>query len=234
MRHTYQPSVNFNYTPDFSTEKHNFYGRYYDEQNQREVKYNFFEKEGGSHASSSLQKRLSYSDMHSFEIKKQSATDSTKDENMELVRLTFSLSHNFAADSMNFSDINATFRTPFLKALDISGNAGLTLYDEIKNERDAYQRVNQFLLSNNKGLARLTNINFTLSTSYSSSGFQSPTNALEQHLDSIIEQEEIVDIVDTTTKLGSRFSRKLQTDDFYDNKNLWGTNDYGFSYLNIP
>jgi hypothetical protein len=145
IRHTYQPSINFNYTPDFSTDKHSFYGRYYDEKEKREVKYSYFDKEGGSHASSYLQKNLSYSDMHSFEIKKQ-GKDTLPDENIELLRITLSLSHNFAADSMNFSDISTTFRTPFLKVLDLSGSARFTLYDEIKNENNNnFVRVNQFL-----------------------------------------------------------------------------------------
>jgi hypothetical protein len=210
IRHTYQPSVNFNYTPDFSTDKHSFYGTFFNERTQREEKYSFFEKEGGTHASSSLQKRLSYSDMHSFEIKKQ-GKDTLPDVNMELLRVTLSLSHNFAADSMNFSDISATFRTPFLKALDISGNANFTLYDENKNEHNNYVRVNQFLLSNNKGLVRLTNIGFNLSTSYSSDGFSSPSFELNRQMggtnnddDLVVEEEN----VDTNISLGSRFQRR--------------------------
>jgi len=90
VRHTYKPSVNFNYTPDFSTDKHNFYGRYFNEERQREEKYSFFDKEGGTHASSSLQKRLSYSDRHTFEIKKQ-GKDTLPDVNMELLIVTLSL-----------------------------------------------------------------------------------------------------------------------------------------------
>jgi hypothetical protein len=184
------------------------------------VKYSYFEKEGGSHASSSLQKRIAYSDMHSLEIKK-AGKDTLPDENMELLRVGLSLSHNLAADSMKFSDLSATFRTPFLKALDFNGRANFTLYDEIKNERNAYQRVNQYLINNSKGLARLTSLSFSLSTSYSSDGFQSPSNQIEQHLDSILTGEEIlVEDVDTTSRLGRRFNKRLVTEEILQHQNL--------------
>ena len=225
IRHTYQPSVNFSYTPDFSTDRHSFYGRYFDEKQQREVKYSHFEKEGGSHASSSLQKRISYSDMHSIEIKRQ-GKDTLPDENIELLRLTMSLSHNFAADSMKYSDLAMTFRTPALKVIDFSGSANFTLYDEIKNDKDNYVRINQFLISNGKGLARLTNIGFNLSTSFSSSGFSSPTSQIEQQIDT---NENTT--IDTNITLGQRF---LRSDHKEKNVDYWGNNSHGHSNINIP
>ena len=229
IRHTYQPSINFNYTPDFSTDKHSFYGRYFDERQGREIMYSHFEQEGGSHASTSLQKRLAYSDMHSIEIKRQ-GKDTLPDENIELMRLTFSLSHNFAADSMNYSDIAMTFRTPALKIVDFSGNANFTLYDEIKTDRDNYVRTNNFLMSNGKGLARLTNIGFNLSTSFSNSGFSSPSSLFEQQSDtndfSILSEN-----IDTNTTLGQRFLRSDYKESSVD---YWGNNSPGFNRINIP
>ncbi|MCL2039844.1 MAG: hypothetical protein FWG85_05390 [Bacteroidetes bacterium] len=225
IRHTYQPSVNFSYTPDFSTNKHSFYGMYFDEVQQREIKYSHFEKEGGSHASSSLQKRMSYSDMHSIEIKRQ-GKDTLPDENIELLRLTMSLSHNFAADSMNYSDLAMTFRTPALKVVDFSGSANFTLYDEIKNDRDNYIRVNQLLISNGKGIARLTNIGFNLSTSFSSSGFSSPTSLIEDNIDT-----NETAITDTDITLGQRFLRSEHQEKHID---YWGNNSCGHSNINIP
>ena len=229
IRHTYQPTINFSYTPDFSTDKHNFYGKYFDERLGREVMYSHFEKEGGSHASSSLQKRISYSDMHSLEIKKQ-GKDTLPDENIELLRLTLSLSHNFAADSMNYSDIVMSFRTPALKIIDFSGNANFTLYDEIKNDNNNYFRVNQFLLSNNKGIARLTNIGFNLSTSLSGSGFSSPTTLMEQQLDTT-NDEELSENIDNDIALGKRFLRSDYKEKSID---YWGNNSFGHSDINIP
>ena len=228
FRHTYQPSMNFSYTPDFSTVSHNFYGRYYDIEQEREVKYSFFEREGGSRSSSSLQKRISYSDMHSFEIKRK-GKDTLPDENIELLRLTFGLSHNFAADSLNFSDISSTFRTPALKIIDLSGNANFTLYDEkmttnLRNNRMV--RVNEFLLSNGKGLARLTNLGLNISTSFSSSGF--------------IDQSQVVDITDTVDADGNVMSKELggrflHRDLFgRSDGDIFGENSGGYSYFSIP
>jgi lipopolysaccharide assembly outer membrane protein LptD (OstA) len=228
IRHTYQPSINFNYAPDFSVGNYGFYGRYFDLKQNKEIKYSYFEKEGGSHSSTILQKRISYSDMHSIEIKRQ-GKDTLPDENIELLRLTFSLSHNFAADTMKYSDIAMTFRTPALNIVDFSGNANFTLYDEIKNERNNYTRVNQFLFSNNKGLARLTNIGFNLSTSFSNEGFASPTSLLENQIDTNVETD--TNNMEQTNTLGKRF---LHSDYKEANVDYWGNNYIGYSNINIP
>jgi len=227
FRHTYQPTVNFSYTPDFSTDRHNFYGRYFDTKQEREVKYSFFEREGGSHASSMLQKRISYSDMHSFEIKRK-GKDTLPDVNMELLRLTFNLSHNFAADSLKFSDISSTFRTPALKFLDLSGNAAFTLYDEkmtthLQNNR--LVRVNEFLLSNGKGLARLTNAGINISTSFSSSGFIDQSNVQTLSEDSVTVEE-------VSQELGGRFLMRDQSS--RKDGDIFGEFSDGYSRFSMP
>ena len=160
IRHTYQPSLNFSYVPDFSQEKYGFYGKYNDPNTGREVIYSYFEKEGGSHSSRHLQKRLSYSDVHSLEIKKRSENDSIPDTNIELLRFSLNCSYNFASDSLNFSDISMSLRTPAIKFLNFTSSAIFTLYDEEKvvnenNNYEYYTKVNKFLISENKGLARL-------------------------------------------------------------------------------
>ena len=232
FRHTYQPSMNFNYSPDFSSEIYGFYGRYYDARQGREIIYSHYEQEGGSRPSTSLQKRLSYSDVHSFEIKKQ-GKDTLPDENIELLRLTLGLSYNFAADSLNLSDLSTSFRTPALKILDFTGNANFTFYDETKvfnanNEFTHYSRVNQYLISNGKGLARLTDIRFNIGTSFSSTGIGTANNFEQsQNLDSVDLKEDIESAI-----LGNRFLRR----DKHINKDgdIWGENTFGYSPFSIP
>jgi lipopolysaccharide assembly outer membrane protein LptD (OstA) len=225
IRHTYQPSINFSYSPDFSGENYGFYGHYKNNYGN-EVKYSYFEKEGGAHASSSLQQRISYSDMHSIEIKRQ-GKDTLPDENMELLRLTLNLSHNFAADTLKFSDLSTTFRTPALKYLDLSGNANFTIYDEqINPQNNQYHRINQFLLSNGKGLARLTNAGFSVSTTFSSNGI---SNGLSSNTSTDTTADSTIVAANS---LGGRF---LRTDAFQRvDDDIFGEHSSGYSDFNMP
>jgi hypothetical protein len=43
-----------------------------------------------------------------------------------------------------------------------------------------------------------------------------------------------VEDVDTTSRLGRRFNKRLVTEEILQHQNLWGNNDFGFSHLNIP
>lgn len=231
IRHTYQPSINFNYTPDFSQEKYGFYGKYVDEKTGQDVIYSYFEKEGGSHASRYLQKRISYSDMHSLEIKKSGANDSLPDENIELLRLALNGSYNFAADSLKFSDIGLSLRTPAINFLEFSGNANFTLYDEvkIKNEKNNYEyftKVNQFLISNNKGLARLTNFSFNVSTSFSSDGLIGVNDNHITNKDTTAEEQT------ENLNLGARFDKRNDRSGY--NDDLFATNSPGYSPIRLP
>lgn len=178
FRHTYQPSVSYTFTPDFSQDKFGFYGKYFNESQGRMVKYSRYERDGGA-APSGLSQRISYSDLHSFEIKVRQG-DSLPDKNIELLRLTFGLSYNLAADSMKLSDISMSFRSPSIGLFEFSGNASFTAYDEMKYETSpgnySYRRVNQYLVENGKGLARLTNLSISLSTSFSSEGQKAPSS----------------------------------------------------------
>lgn len=220
IRHTYQPNISFNYSPDFSTQDYDFYGRYTDA-NGRENKYSFFEREGGSHASSSLQKRISYSDVHSLEIKRK--INDTTDENLELLRLSLSLSHNFAADSIKFSDIATTLRAPAIKFVDMSANANFTIYDEQKDDFGTFHKINQFLVSNGKGLARMTYASISLSTSFSDNGFSNSgtTGADTNGSDTTKEEEKM---------LGSRFVGTREEKD----GDIFGEHTDGYSPINIP
>ncbi len=225
FRHTFQPSVGFSYTPDFSEEKYGFYGRYYDENQNREVKYNRFIRDGGS-APASLSKRLTYSDLHSFEMKVKQG-DTLPDKNIELLRLTFSTGFNFAADSLNLSDISMTFRTPSLGFLEFSGNANFTVYDEEKfsiNETShSYRRVNQFLISNGKGAARLTNLSLNLSSTLSSRGVE---------FSSSFSQDADTTSMLTADMLGGRFLAREQ--EIINRFDWFGDSSPGFSPINIP
>jgi len=174
FRHVYKPTFSFSYTPDFSTPNYNLYGSYFDYQQNKFTKYSRYITEGSTHAPNGLSQTLSYNDNHNFSIKLPSK-DTLPETKLELLILSFATGYNFAADSMNLSDLALSFRSPLLDFINFSGNSNFTFYDEASIYDTAGKflrsnRINRFLISDNKGLARLTSVSFSLSTNFSSQG----------------------------------------------------------------
>jgi hypothetical protein len=229
FRHTYSPSIDFSFTPDFSTEKFGFYDLFFNPITQRYEKYNKFINEGGSHSPSGLSKSLSYGDMHSFEIKLKSKNDSIPEKKIELLRLNFGTGYNFAADSMGFSPLYMSFRSPALDFLNFTGNAGFTFYDEDNvidketGKTDGSTRfVNRYLLEAGKGPLRLTNLNLSFSTSFSSQGVQGGSSF----------GKDVKRRKKDTIAPGDRFAERINVEDeFYD---FYGEESPGYSPINVP
>jgi lipopolysaccharide assembly outer membrane protein LptD (OstA) len=226
IRHTFEPTISYRINPDFSDNSYDFYGTYYDKNLQREITYSKFEADGGSHASSNLQQNIGINLVNRFEAKVSS--DST-DKNLELLQLNLNANYNMAADSLNWSDISASFRTPAVSFISFSGNANFTLYDEANifnedNEIVGVEKINKFLFENNKGIVRLTNLNLSLSTSFDSEGIKVA--------DSFGQDAEQTDTTKKESSLGERFSRRMNLNQ--DERDLFGECNPGYQPLSIP
>lgn len=226
IRHTFEPNISYRINPDFSGGNFGFYDSYFNPQLNRDVVYNRFERDGGTHASSSLNQNIGFVLNNRFDAK--IISDST-DENLELLQLNISGNYNLAADSLKFSDINLSFRTPAINFVNFNGNANFTLYDEDKitdeiRNSSFYNRVNRYLISSGKGLARLTNLTLALSTSFNSDGIY-VSNAFG-------EEVPIEDSLETTRDLGDRFRNKVLNDEA--ERNLFGQCNSGYQPLSVP
>lgn len=229
FRHTYNPSVSFSLSPDFSNNKYGFYDQYFDPITQSYQKYNKFINEGGSHAPGTLSQTLSYGDMHSFEIKLPSESDSIPEKKIELLRLNFNTGYNFAADSLKLNQLNMQFRSPALDFLNFTGNASFTMYDEdpvidsktgLPTSRTKY--VNRYLLSAGKSPIRLTNLSFSFSTSFTSSGIQGSGSF----------SKDVSKKSNDSVAPGERFAERVNYEsEFYD---FFGESTPGYSPLNVP
>ena len=224
IRHTFQPSITYNYTPDMSGENYNFYGSYTDRLGKEQV-YSRFLADGGGIASRRESQQLSYNITNKFDAKVAKGDSVVK---TDLLTWTLYGNYDFTRDSLKFSDISMSFRTPNIGKLSMNTSANFTLYDEamVYDEyQDDYvqERVNQFLLSNSKGIARLTNFNLTLGTTVSSEGLVS-------------NDDEYRDIPDSTEKdsagLGTRFMQRMNTEE--ETFDFYGDNTPGYSHLNLP
>lgn len=232
FRHTYRPNISFRYNPDQSNPENGFYDTYYDERINREVEYSRFIIDGGGLASRNNALAINYSDQHVFEMKLTKKDTTNQNLNYELLNIGFGGSYNFVADSLNFSDISINFRTPAIDFIQFNGSASFTLYDEFYTNiidprtgrvTTGFQKVNEFLLENGKGIARMTNFSINASTSFSSKGI-SMNSQFGQNVNDNEKKDE-------KSKLGQRFTLRTDTPE---ESHIHGDNIKGFTPFNIP
>ena len=164
IRHTVNPSISYNYSPDFSKSGWGYYSTYVDTHGTVQ-RYDKFQREVFGGAGAGEQQNLSFSLTNIFEMKtKVDPTDTTsKEKKIQLLNLSANMSYNFAADSLRFSDLSLSYRTQVGDLLNISGSSSFTPYDYSGD----ITRINKFLVNEGKGLFRMTNLSFSISTSLS-------------------------------------------------------------------
>ncbi|MEI6091667.1 MAG: putative LPS assembly protein LptD [bacterium] len=229
FRHTYQPNISFSWHPDQST-NNTYFGTYEDAFGDTVV-YNRFSNDGGGLAYNKEAFQISYSDRHVFEMKVPQG-DSLDAKNYELLSLNFNGNYNFAADSLKMSNISLGFRTPAIDFLEFSGNATFTPYDEALVKKvnqftgdttTSYQKINQYLVANGKGLARLTNLSISLSTRFSSTGVS---------FDPLLTgAKDSANIEKVKPVLGQRFKTLYKK---YIEPDVFAENNPGYSKFNLP
>ncbi len=171
FRHTLMPSISYSYSPDFSTDGWGYYGTYSDSKGNM-VRYDKFSEEVFSGVGNSRSQALNFSLNNVFEMKLSKAPgDTTKEQTkIQLLNLGASVSYNFEAENYKLSDLNLNYRTQIGEWLSFSGNSTYTFYDtDFIAVQDMLQetRVDRYLVSNGKGLMRLTNFGFSVSTTLS-------------------------------------------------------------------
>jgi lipopolysaccharide assembly outer membrane protein LptD (OstA) len=172
IRHTLLPSVSYNYTPDFSKAGWGYYDSYTAPTGQV-VRYDKFGDQIFGGAGAGENQSINFSLGNIFEMKMiKSPSDTSKEQKkFQLLNLNASVNYNFAADSIKLSDLNLDYRTQVGDFLNLQGSSSYTFYDQVRKVDNvgnvSYSEVNQFLSSHGKGLFRLTNLNFTISTTLS-------------------------------------------------------------------
>lgn len=163
LRHTLTPSISYNYRPDFSDKKWGYYETYQNSDGKFE-EYDPYSREVFGGVSSGESQRVNFSVGNVFEMKTmKDPTDTTSEEQkIKLLNLDLSTGYNFAADSLKLSDLRIRYRTEIGKYLNFQGSSSYTFYNY-----DNGRRVNKYLADLGKGLFRLTNLNFAISTSLS-------------------------------------------------------------------
>lgn len=160
IRHVTSPSVTFNYSPDFSNDRYDFYQEVQSDTLGNTQSYSIFQN--GIYGSPGKNEigNISFSLGNILEIKvgKKDTTNTIKKVKI-LESFNLSSTYNFFADSMNLSNIRLSGRTKLFNGLSINFNANYDPY--ILNENG--QRVDKTYFSEYQKPGRLTSASTTLS-----------------------------------------------------------------------
>ena len=112
IRHVMTPSVSFNGSPDFGSNFFGYYGSYdyTDAQGRQQTRrYNYFPNALFGVPSVGKNGSVTFSLSNNLEMKVKSDADSTGEKKISLIEnLSISESYNFAADSLNWSNLNTS------------------------------------------------------------------------------------------------------------------------------
>lgn len=165
IRHVFTPSVSFAYSPDFADPFFNFYDtyQYYDGNGKlKDHTYSPYSKVPGRGKTGSV----NFTFDNNLEMKIQRPDTIKKISLIDNFRVGFG--YNMMADSMKWSDINASIRVKLSKSLTINLSGVFDTYTYDANGT----RINKLRISNGKGLGRLRGVGYSFSPSINQDTFK--------------------------------------------------------------
>lgn len=150
IRHTFTPTVSYNFRPDFDPNVYGFYGA-----DGALGSYNPYRGTVYGGPSSGTSQAISFSFVNNIEGKFLSRRDTTSKFKKVafLENLTFSGNYNFAADSNQLSNINMSGFTSISQFADLNFGASFDPYVYAISETGNAQRTAEYLFSNSNKLA---------------------------------------------------------------------------------
>jgi hypothetical protein len=176
IRHVLTPTVSISGAPDFSDPMWGVYGSYdyIDAQGvPRTQKYNYFSHGVLGSPSSGKSGVLSVQLANNLEMKVKSDQDSTGMKKISLIEnFSISQSYNFAADSMNWSNINTSILLRLVKNFNLNLSATWDPYTYRLNSSGSPVRVNVPRWKAGKGWARLSSTGTSFSYTFNNQTFK--------------------------------------------------------------
>lgn len=177
IRHVLTPTVSFSASPDFSSPGWGYYGSYaYTDKATGEVrtrKYSYFSHGIFGAPGQGKSGTVSYSLANNLEMKVKSDEDSTGVKKVSLIEnFTVNQSYNFAADSLNWSNINTSMLLRLTKGFNLNLSATWDVYTYQLNSAGNPVRVNRTRLSAGKGLGKLSSTGTSFSYTFNNDTFK--------------------------------------------------------------
>jgi hypothetical protein len=173
IRHRLEPSISYTMTPDFGDPKYGYYKEYSYIRNGEEWvgSYSPFKDQPFGAPGGGRQGSISFSVSNNIEAKIRSNQDSTGLKKISLIdNLSYNISYNMAADSMNWSPSNVALRLKLSKSYTLNLNMAFDTYTYAydANTKIAYP-INTPRWKVGKGIGRLrstgTTFNYTFDNS---------------------------------------------------------------------
>lgn len=170
IRHVLTPTVSFSASPDFSDPMWGYYGHYDRPMDNGVVmrqQYSYFSGGVFGVPSAGKQGVVTLQLDNNLEMKVKSDKDSTGVKKISLIEsLRVSQSYNFAADSLNWSNINTSILLRLVRNFNLNLSATWDPYCYGLNEGGVPVRINKTRIAAGKGLPRLastgTSFSYTL------------------------------------------------------------------------
>ncbi|MBO4778705.1 MAG: LPS-assembly protein LptD, partial [Bacteroidales bacterium] len=219
IRHVVTPTVSYVITPDFSSDKYGYYGKYVKNSNGDEALYSYYEKGIYGVPSSQKQSSISFSLGNNVEAKVRSKTDTvTGTKKIKLIEnLSLSGSYNFAADSLKMSLISLSGYSTILNRFTVRYSATFDPYaigvKESDNGSRTQVRVNNYMIDKYGSLWRKTQDQWATSLSYTFG----PINDKDDNLN--LPVDEMYSYWDVPWNLSVSYSLSIPRKYYYDYNN---------------
>jgi hypothetical protein len=176
IRHVMTPTISFTGAPDFGSSFFGYYGTYdrpNDDGTYTQVKYSKFPNTLYGVPSQGKTGSVSFSLANNLEMKVKSEDDSIGEKKVSLIEnLTLSQSYNFAADSLNWSNLNSSILLRLTKNFNLNLSAVWDVYTYALNSSGNPVRVNKLRISQGKGYGRLSSTGTSFSYTFNNDTFK--------------------------------------------------------------
>ncbi len=165
FRHTIRPTISYAYRPDFSDPSFGFYEEVQTDTLGNTRLFSLYDQEVFRGPGAGEQQVLNFRVQNVLETKqvKRDTTGEVRSRKLKLIDdFSFNGSYNFAADSLNLSQVSSNLSSTVVNGINFRARATFAFY-----ERDSLGRqINTFLWENGGNVTQLQNLNVAVSTSF--------------------------------------------------------------------
>jgi lipopolysaccharide assembly outer membrane protein LptD (OstA) len=176
IRHVMTPTISFSGAPDFSSAFFGYYDQYQYTNSAGELvtkQYSMFSNGLYGTPSSGKTGALSFSLANNLEMKTRSVGDSVEEKKISLIEnFTVSQSYNFAADSLNWSNINTSLLLRLTKGFNLNLSGVWDVYTYQLNSSGNPVRVNIPRWKVGKGIGKLSSTGTSFSYTFNNDTFK--------------------------------------------------------------
>ncbi len=176
IRHVLTPTVSFTYAPDFSDPFWGIYGNYdyVDAQGVPQTRnYSYFPNTIFGAPSAGMQGVVSVNLSNNVEMKVKSDADSTGFKKISLIEnFTIGQSYNFAADSLNWSNLSTSIMLRLVKNFNLNLSATWDPYTYALSPSGTPVRVNKTRWQAHKGWVKLVSTGTSFSYTFNNDTFK--------------------------------------------------------------